>query len=437
MSSWNVTKSYRLVMVVLLVALLALPAGGAAWARGDAPDSATTATLPDAAVVVTAQVGRPADAPTGLESRLAQMAAAYRAGDIATLATFGGERHFDLAARTARVILEMARSPEAYKAGGPTLETVTLPNGREATIEHAPQIAVRPELMDAIAATGATYETAYENWVQVLAPLGSLEALSKIADVAYVRFPFPAQEQDVPARANLDLAAPQVGISTTQGVTLTNAGAWHGFGYTGSGVSLAIFDFGFTGWAALQASGDLPGNAVLKDFSAAYAFGPPGTAGYAHGAACAEIAYDMAPASTVYLYAWGTDVEFGNAVLDYRTAVSGNRVATMSISYVNAGPYDGTGSINTIVDTAQAAGIFWSNSAGNYQKQHDSWTSAQYGTGNSVAFGAGNIEGIGPTCRHLLWYIDSGTVLQLFLEWPDWNAARTGNQSHVDYDMYL
>ena len=107
----------------------------------------------------------------------------------------------------------------------------------------------------------------------------------------------------------------------------------------------------------------------------------------------------MAPGSKVYLYAFSTDVEFGNAVDDYITdpAITGKKVASMSIGWVNAGPYDGTGSINTIVNNAQAAGIFWANSAGNSQKTHYSGTSAQYSNGDSVAFGAGNIEGYGST----------------------------------------
>ncbi len=218
--------------------------------------------------------------------------------------------------------------------------------------------------------------------------------------------------------------------------THPNADEWAAAGYNGSGVNLAVFDFGFTGYASLQASGDLPSgaNLVLKDYSADYTFGDTG---YEHGAACAEIAYDMAPSAKVYLYAWGTDAEFGNAVADYETNVSGKKVATMSIGWVNAGPYDGTGPIDDIVNTAaNTYGIFWANSAGNARKEHYSWTSTQYSTGNSVAFGTGNIEGIGPTSGSV-WNIPAGNTITVFLEWNDWNTARTANNSHVDYDLYL
>ncbi len=450
MDSRNFTRLHRFLSIASLAVLLLLPLSGVALAGREAP-TATAVTeavaLPaGAAIVMEADATRSAatDAYPNIESRLAQMMLAARAGDREQLATFSGERHLDVAAGTARVILEMGRSPEAHAVGGPTYEIVALPNGRTATIEHAPRIAIRPELAAAIAATGATYELAVDTLVQVLAPLDTLEALSKLADVAYVRLPYPAQQQELPARPQaqpfIGPAAPQVGAQTSEGVSLTGTAVWHTWpSDDGTGINLAVFDFGFTGYAARMATGDLPAGAVLKDYSAAYSFSPD-TAGNEHGAACAEIAYDMAPDATVYLYAWDTDAEFASAVDDYRNNVTGKRVATMSISFVNAGPYDGTGTTTgptTKVNQAQASGIFWANAAGNYQTQHYSWTSARYSTTNAVAFGTGNVEGIGPLGTTNLWNIASGTVLSFYLEWNDWNATRTGDQSNIDYDLYL
>ncbi len=433
------THWYRIVLAALLIALLATPLS-AALAGPEQPGAQQAIPLPPGANVAV-ELERPAAAKSELrlESALAQIAAAYQTNDLATLATFGGQRHVDLAQGTARVILEMDVDPQAHPAGGPTYEQVALPNGQMATIEHAPAIAIRPDLAAAIAATGASYETAYESWVQVLAPFGSLEALSKIEGVRYVRLPFPAQQDALPAQSAAPDQAPQVGAQTTQGVSLTNIDDWHSAGWDGTGISLAVFDFGFTNWTERKTSGDLPSGTVPKDFSAGFDFtanSNQGTAGYTHGTACAEIAYDMAPNATVYLYAFNTEVEFGNAVNDYRTTVSGNRVASMSISWVNAGPYDGTGSINTIVNNAQSSGIFWANSAGNQQRSHHSWTSAQISSTDAVAFGTGNIQGIG-RIPGSLWNISSGTTLRIFLEWNDWNATRTGNLNHIDYNVEL
>ncbi|MDH7485757.1 MAG: S8 family serine peptidase [Anaerolineae bacterium] len=406
------------------------------------PPLPTAASLSAEAVPVSitldSSLHRQGSAIRGLEDRLAQLYAAHEAGDSDRLAAFAGERHVDLAGAAVRVILEMGKSPEAHAVGGPGVESVALPDGRTAQIAHAPRVAIGQDLAEAIAAAGATYETAYENWVQVLAPLASLKLLAQIPGVRYVRLPFPIEPDQTPAGEVSAGSGPLVGTQTTQGVDLANASTWHAAGFDGTGVHLAVFDNGFTGWEARQAGGDLPGGGslLLHDFSAAYSFGPPGTPGEEHGTACAEIAYDMAPGAIVHLYAWGTEAEFGNAVNDYINNVSGKKAATQSIGWLNAGPYDGTGSLDAIVNNAQAAGIFWANAAGSYQKQHWSGTAIRHGSTDSVAFGDGNVQGFGPEPGYV-WNIPAGSTITAFLEWNDWNAARTGNQSHIDYDLYL
>ncbi len=439
-------RLYRFLATASLAVLVLMSLSGVALANRETPIEANVVALPAGANVVDVTPDRTVtNAYPNIESRLAQMMAAARAGDQAQLATFAGERYLDVAQQTARVILQMSRSPEAHAIGGPTYEVVTQPNGATATIVHLAQTAVRAELAAAIAATGATYELAVDNLVQVLAPLDSIEALSKIADVAYVRLPYPAKEDEVPAAAQArpiaGPAAPQVGTYTTEGSSLTNTNDYNIRGYDGTGIKLAIFDFGFTNYAARQASGDLPAAIVAVDASSAFDFAA-NTAGFDHGTACAEIAYDMAPAAAVYLIAFYTDVEFAAAVDTYKdAAITGKKVATMSIGWYNAGPYDGTSDttsgITTKVDQAAAAGIFWAKSAGNSRMQHHSWTSAQYSTGNTVAFGASNIEGYGPLGTTGVYLIPAGTEVTAFLEWNDWNASRTGNNSHVDYDLYL
>jgi hypothetical protein len=440
---WNRTRA--LAVSLMMVAALLLPVAAASQTAATPPavdrlDNSTILLPPGADVILERPQGDKGAYPK-LDPQLAQLYASAAQISSRPLDTFAGQGHIDLATGTARVIIEMDVDPQARLAGPPTIETVTLSDGRTATIEHAAPTAIRADLAAAITATGATFELGVGDLVQVLAPFGSLEALSQIAGVRIVRLPFPAQEQAVTPPQ-----MPDVGTQTTEGVALTNADDWHAapYSYDGTGVSLAVFDFGFTGWDTRQTNGDLPSGASLvrHDFSGGaggYSFGPPGSSGYEHGTACAEIAYDMAPGSTVHLYAWGTDAEFANAVNDYRNNVSGRRVATMSIGWVNAGPYDGTGSTTgptTQVNNAQASGIFWANSAGNYQTQHHSGTSTQYGTGDGVAFGTGNIEGIGPTPGSV-WAIPSGTVLRFYLEWNDWNAGRTGDLSNIDYDMEL
>jgi hypothetical protein len=438
-------RCITLIAVLAALAVWAAPASGFIIEGAGAPPippqpSALTVTA-DEAVSSIAEISTPARAKTGkpvLQDSLAQLVAAKATGRVDKLATLAGLPHVDLAAGTARVILEMAVSPKAGIAARPAREMLVTPSGSVAERRGAPQVVIRDDLAAAIAATGASYETAYEDWVQVLAPIGSLGALARIAGVRAVRLPFFSEAQEVPIPSGSGQSGPAAGEQLSEGVALTDAGAWQLSSVNGTGISLAVFDLGFTGWDARRASGDLPSGAklVLHDFSADYDFGPPGTSGYGHGTACAEIAYDMAPGATVHLYAWGTEVEFANAVSDYINNVSGKKVATSSIAWFNAGPYDGTGPINAIVDNAQAAGVFWANSAGNYQTSHWSGTAQGYQSGDLVAFGSGNVQGIGPQPPQV-WQVGAGSTLTAFLEWNDWNAARTGNTSHVDYDLFL
>ncbi len=159
------------------------------------PDSGivSTTTAPVASVVVPIVTPDVKQGTTGLQDQLVQLVAAYRSGDRQGLARFAGERDVDLETKRVRVILEMDVSPDAHPAGSPPVETVTLADGRTVQIQQAAPIAIRADLAQAIAATGATYETAYQDQIQVMAPFASLEALARIPGVRLVRLPYPSQ----------------------------------------------------------------------------------------------------------------------------------------------------------------------------------------------------------------------------------------------------
>lgn len=129
-----------------------------------------------------------------LSPELADMLAAYRSGEAAQLATPVAHPRGDPETGTLRVILEMTVDPEA-RLGPARTEVITLADGSQTTIEHAPQVTVRSDLADAINAAGATVETAYENLVQVLTPIEGLEPLSRIPGVSRIRLPYPAETQ--------------------------------------------------------------------------------------------------------------------------------------------------------------------------------------------------------------------------------------------------
>jgi hypothetical protein len=97
------------------------------------------------------------------------------------------------------------------------------------------------DVRDAIEAVGGQYQTHYQNLLQVLVPIGELEALAERSDVQVIREPQRA----------IPLAPMQIGSQTTEGVAASNASAWHSAGHTGSGVRVAVIDGGFTDYSTL------------------------------------------------------------------------------------------------------------------------------------------------------------------------------------------
>src|SRR5207253_7592530 len=95
---------------------------------------------------------------------------------------------------------------------------------------------------------------------------------------------------------------------TDEGVSATNASAWHAAGWTGAGVKIGVIDRGFVGYTTKQGSGDLPATVTTADF------GCGGIATFTdHGTAVAEIVYKMAPGVQLYLICIATTVNLGQA----------------------------------------------------------------------------------------------------------------------------
>ncbi len=202
-------------------------------------------------------------------------------------------------------------------------------------------------------ALGGRVETTYGDLVQVLAPLGMLEALADTQAVRFVRQPLRA--------------SPAV---TGQGVGLINASGWQAAGVDGAGTKVAIVDLGFAGYSSLLGT-ELPASVVTHSCRAdADITG----GGVVHGTAVAEIVHEVAPGASLYLVNFNTDVELGNCVA--WLIGEGVDVVNHSIGWFGSGPGDGTGPINDIVNTATASGILWANAAGNQARTHWSgvWT---------------------------------------------------------------
>ena len=111
--------------------------------------------------------------------------------------------------------------------------TITLHDAAVRVIVEA-QPGQASTVADAATLQGGVVETSYGDLVQVLAPVGTLEALSNTNGVRFVRQP----TKYVPA-------------VTGEGVSLVNADDWHAVGITGSGVKVAVLDGGFSGYTGL------------------------------------------------------------------------------------------------------------------------------------------------------------------------------------------
>jgi hypothetical protein len=183
-----------------------------------------------------------------------------------------------------------------------------------------------------------------------MVPIASLTALADTPATRFVRMPYrPVALEPV----------------VSQGVALIGADEWQAESFTGAGVKVAILDAGFQGYTERQAEGELPASLVVKSFRGDEDIT---RGGQKNGTGCAEVVYDIAPDTEMYLVNYDIDVEMGNAI-DCIIA-EGIDIVSVSLRYYVAGPGDGTGSICEEVDRAHAAGILWVNAMGNEAQCH-------------------------------------------------------------------
>jgi subtilisin family serine protease len=300
-------------------------------------------------------------------------------------------------------------------------DTVATTHGIDLRQGNRVQVVLVTQLDDAAALAavveemGGEVETSSGSYLQALVPVSAVRPLADLPEVVYVREP----------------AVPQL-TATSEGVTATHTTEWHDIGYDGSGVKVAVISLGFAGYDSLLGT-ELPTSVITQNFRSDQDFGA-----IDEGTACAEIVHDMAPNAELYLVAFGTAVEFYNAV-DYMIA-EGVDIVTSSIGWTTTGPYDGTdGSlswgyqINQKVSEAKAAGIFWAQSAGNYRDGHYEATfsgvSVTNGHGGTVTVHSFNDQG---NWVNQVGLRDAGESVTALLSWDNWTAP-----VDQDYDLWV
>jgi hypothetical protein len=249
---------------------------------------------------------------------------------------------------------------------------------------------------------GARIQSSYNDLVQVLCPISNLATLSGSGNISLIRKPLKPKAQ-----------------AMSEGVARIGADAWQTAGFDGTGAKVAILDLGFEGYQSLLGS-DLPSQVTTMSFRSD---GDITGGGIAHGTACSEIIYDVAPGAELYLVNFDTDVELANAV-EYLKSQHVD-IINHAIAWYNTDYGNGSGPIDKIADDAVVNGILWLNAAGNHGETHwkGQFTDSDYDGIHEFDPSSGDIGNA--------FYADAGEPVSIWLRWPLW-----GN-SYIDYDLYL
>ena len=289
--------------------------------------------------------------------------------------------------------------------------------------------------------------TLFDAWV----PVRSIQVLLDNPAVATMQ---PAREVQTWRRP-----IPRAGSVTSEGVAASGMPPYHELDADGEGAIIALIDAGFNGWEARQATGDWPPNTRLRRFvvsgstvTECTGSGDPTvcatfTQNGTHGTSTMEIAYDMAPGATYWVYKSLLVSEWYRAI-DHATDASnhgGQRADIISASL--GAPLDGVGdgsacppvnpsncgSIAEISEIARDRGTLVVNSSGNSRLEHwgglylPSATTSIHdwsGSGQQVNYiGSGN---------GAAFCIPDGFPLIADLYWDDWQ-----NWPTHDYDMRM
>jgi hypothetical protein len=277
---------------------------------------------------------------------------------------------------------------------------------------------VSPERAEgAVLAAGGAIRGRVGGVIEATVPLARLDKLEAAPGVRYVR---------PPLRASVALDAPSPLVFTGEEIVETNADAWHAAGYLGAGAKVGIIDF-FDGdlWTAAQAAGEVPAPAgtFCRLFGTVCNVFDPAL-GDSHGIAVSEIVHEMAPDAQIYIaFAWTTSDT--QAAVDY-FASQGVDVISRSLTSTYDGPGDGTGPLDSVVDSAVAQGMVWVNSAGN--------SASASGTSNGSYWRGGWND---TDADDFMNFNGTDEVLDFYcgflngLRWNDWAAGAT------DYDVYI
>ncbi|UPV75586.1 S8 family serine peptidase [Halorussus limi] len=254
-----------------------------------------------------------------------------------------------------------------------------------------------------VGANGGDVQAKHERLVQARVPAAAVQALADSAAVEFVRRPRKPDTNEI------------VG----EGLSNMDVGNVHDAAVTGENVTVAVVDTGFN-----VTNPEISDQLVnWRNFSSADPRSMSNQSGE-HGTATAELVADTAPNASIVAVKVGTLTEFYEAVtwIDQNTSTD---VVTMSLSWYNVGPLDGTDSMNREINESVRNGTTWLTSSGNdgYQSHwNDQWSDPD---GNGWMNFSGSDETMNVTPAGGSGYVN------IDVSWNDWDAR------NENYDFYL
>ena len=243
----------------------------------------------------------------------------------------------------------LAAAASAQASPRLTVDPLTKPRNGRVLVELMVKPGQSSSEVAHLRALGAHINGSAPASIEARVPADSLSSIQADAAVRYVRAVDPGVPEAV----------------TGQEVTTTEARTAQAAGVGGAGVKVMVIDVGFAGYTGSQASGDLP--AALATFNRCASFTSRGD----HGTQVAEIVHEMAPDAQLTLACAESATDLANA--EAYAKANGISIISRSVGVFNTSRGDGSGgpgSPDAIAADAQANGILWVNSAGNYARSH-------------------------------------------------------------------
>jgi len=276
----------------------------------------------------------PAAAPSaqGLETRLAGLAQALTRGGNTAAARYASQHGIKWQGGAVLVRVD-ARLP--------------IPGRR---LSEASSRVVVEEVLADLAEGGARVRHVFGPHIEAWVPAAELESLGLRPSVRGVHTPWRMR--------------PSV---TSEGVEVIGADRWEGVAFRGptDGLRVGVIDLSFTGWEQLLGSELPPEDRVV---TRSFRDDSDLEAGDEHGAAVAEIIYDIEQSMPLYLAAIETIGDINEAVTFFLD--NGVDVINMSLGCIGCGPGDGRGPAVEVVERAPQAGVPLVSSAGNEADRH-------------------------------------------------------------------